>query len=232
MSDNGKLIVPGSKGKKRVLISVPNMGWINKFVVHDLIHMLSDTRQHSIAIFPTHIPYENNLNHIVKEFVSGEQDFWLNIDADNPPACNPLDLVELDLDIVGLPTPVWQWYGRPKERPVYWSGYDWKEGGGGFTEHEQKKGLQKVDAIGTGCFLVAQRVFHAPLLRKGAFLRIWNEDGTVKKGNDIAFCERATKAGFEIYCHYDYPCMHFKELELSEVTRAFQGLYEPVEAEE
>jgi len=207
----------------RVIISVPNTGWIHKHVTMSVIRILSDTRHATNVIFPTHNPYENNLHHILKDFIGGEYDFWLNIDSDNPPMKNPLDLIEYDQDIIGLPTPVWH-SQKTGDRPVYWNGYD--RVGEAYKEHEPRVGLQKVDAIGTGCFLIARRVFENPEMRKAPFQRQYYEDGCVHKGNDISFSERAHAQGLGIWCHYDYPCMHFNELELNETVGAFRSLYE------
>jgi hypothetical protein len=210
----------------KVLISLPNTGWIHKHVFSAAVGLLQDPRHEVKLIRPTHNPYENNLHHIVNEFVARESDFWINIDADNPPMENVLDLVYLDLDVVGCPTPVWHFTDKVKgERPVYYNAYDYV-GEEGYKEHLPHEGLQEVDAVGTGCFVVAARVFQDPEMRKAPFQRQWKEDGTVHKGNDISFCERAKTQGFRIFCDYDYPCMHFNELELNEVVRAFQGVYE------
>lgn len=206
--------------RRKVLISVPNTGWIHKSVAFALLKLQLDQRHDLTIILPTHNPFENNLHHIVNDFIAGEYDFWLSIDSDNPPLNNPLDLVEMDRDIIGLPTPVWHYTGKPGERPIYWNAYDKAEGG--YAEHQEKFGLQKVDAIGTGCFLVSARVFLHPEMQKGAFTRKLLQDGRVDRGNDISFCERARGQGFEIYVHYDYPCMHFQELDLTEVIRALQ----------
>lgn len=174
--------------------------------------------------FPSNKPYENNLHHIVNAFMAGDYDFWLSMDADNPPQNNPLDLVELDKDIIGLPTPIWHYTQKPKERPIYWNAYDYVPGKGAYREHQTRKGLQRVDAIGTGCFLISRRVFEDPEMRNGPFTRKLNLDGTVDRGNDISFCERARERGFEIYCHFDYPCNHFSEVELNEVSQAIMGM--------
>ena len=210
----------------KVLLSIPNTGWIHKLVTMAAIKMLKDGRHETHLITPTHTPYENNLHHIVNDFVSMEFDFWVNVDSDNPPINNPLDLIEFDLDIVGLPTPVWHFTDKiPGERPLYWNAYQYV-GEEGYKEHQLREGLQFVDAIGTGCFIVSRRVFEHAQMRKAPFQRQYNEDGTVHKGNDISFCERAKECGFDVWCHYDYPCMHFNELELTEVVKAFKGLYE------
>jgi len=61
-------------------------------------------------------------------------------------------------------------------------------------------------------------------MQKGAFTRKLNPDGTVDKGNDISFCERAREAGFGIFAHFDYPCDHMCEISLLECIRAINGL--------
>ena len=208
----------------KILVSVPNTGWIHKSVVSVLLKLQLDGRYKLNIILPTHNPYENNLHHIVADFMGHDEQFWLSIDADNPPLNNPLDLVELDKDIVGLPTPVWHYVGKDGERPIYWNAYDYV-GVDGYREHPTKDGLQRVDAVGTGCFLIARRVFEDDVMRMAPFERELNSDGTVHKGNDISFCERARRRAFEIYAHYGYPCRHFSELDLTEVIEAHQRVH-------
>lgn len=211
--------------KTGILVSVPTGdGWIHKHVCMATDRILTDHRYRVRLIRSTWNPFENNLHHIINDFMRGDEAYWLNIDADNPPMKNPLDLVALDKDIIGCPTPVWHYEGKQNERPIYWNAYKKKEGTDGYTEWMPREGLQKVDAIGTGCLLIARRVFANQEMRKGAFTRKLNADGTVDKGNDISFSERATEQGFEIWAHFDYPCLHFNELELNEVVRAFKGL--------
>lgn len=209
----------------KILISIPNESWIHKHCVFALLKLQQDKRYHTTFILPTHRPFENNLHHIVVDFIKGDYDFWLSFDSDNPPIDNPLDLVALDKDIIGFPTPVWHYKGKDKERPLYYNAYKYVAEQDAYTEWPIREGLQKVDAIGTGCFLVARRVFENPEMQKGVFTRKLHPDGRVERGNDISFCERAREQGFEIYAHYDYPCNHFNELELNEVVRAFTGLY-------
>jgi hypothetical protein len=212
--------------KKRVLVTIPNTGYIHKLVSLATNRLIVDRDHLCTIIYPTHNPYENNLHHIVNDFMKGEYDFWLNIDSDNPPINNPLDLVKFDLDVIGLPTPVWHFTGEKKgERPIYENVYRSVPEEDGYTEWNVKEGLQRVDAVGTGCVLYARRVFENSQMRKAPFQRTYNEDGTVHKGNDISFCEKAKREGFQIFAHYDYRCQHFNDLELHEVGGAFHGLY-------
>jgi hypothetical protein len=207
----------------KVLITVPCLHWVQKHVVHRLLLLQQDQRYATTFQMPSNKPFENNLHHIVKDLLAGDWDFWLSMDADNPPSQNPLDLIALNKDIIGLPTPIWHYTGKEGERPIHWNAYDWDGKAGAYREHTDRDGLQRVDAIGTGCFLAHRRVFeHGDM--KAPFQRTYFEDGTVEFGNDLAFSQRATKAGFEIYAHYDYPCDHFNEVSLNEVARAIKGL--------
>lgn len=210
----------------RILVTVPNLHWIHKTVVAVLMRLQQDQRYDLRFEFPSNKPFENNLHHIVKMFRESDCQFWLSIDDDNPPTNNPLDLVELDKDVIGLPTPIWHFTDTPGERPVYWNGYDYDSSVDGYREHMERDGLQRVDAIGTGCFLVHRRVFGHPAMQCGAFTRKLHADGTVHKGNDLSFCERVRRAGFEIYCHYDYPCNHLSEVDLDNVVKGMRNLYE------
>ncbi|MCP4257962.1 MAG: hypothetical protein GY774_10605 [Planctomycetes bacterium] len=206
---------------KKVLITVPNKGWVHKLVSLATNKLLSDRRYDSNLIYPTHSPFENNLHHIINDFIAGDYSYWLSIDADNPPMNNPLDLIELDKDIIGLPTPVWHFSGKiPGERPWYENVYKYVPEADAYKEWSIKQGCQEVDAIGTGCFIISRRVFDHSDMRKGAFTRKLNPDGTVDRGNDISFCERAKEAGFKIFAHFDYRCQHFNEIELHELIRA------------
>lgn len=209
----------------KVLVSIPNTGWIHKHTAFVALRLANEKRHEVNIIMPTHNPFENNLHHIIVDLLKGDYDYWLTIDADNPPINNPLDLIDLDKDIIGLPTPVYHFTGKIKgERPYYFNAYDYVEGEDAYREHKEMKGLQKVDAVGTGCVLFKRRVFEHPNMQNGCFTRKLKENGCVDKGNDISFCERARENGFEIYAHYDYMCRHFNEIELSEMILAFNEI--------
>lgn len=212
--------------KKSVYVAVPTEGNIHKLVSLALLKMQHDTRYRLRIAHPSHSPSDNNRHHIFNDFLAGGEDYLLMIDSDNPPINNPLDLIEMDRDIMGFPTPVWHFTGKIKgERPIYENVYKYVPDEDAYTEWPIKDGLQKVDAIGTGCILIARRVLEHPGMRKGANQRTLNEDGTVNKGGDIMFCETARQCGFNVYAHYNYRCQHFVELELQEVARAFGELY-------
>ena len=204
-----------------VLVSVPNMNWIQKHVCMATDRILMDRRYAVNIIRPTHKPYENNLHHILNEFMDGTYSHWLNIDADNPPMRNPLDLIELNLDIVSMPTPIIFFTGQ--DAPVYWNAYKTKNDG--YIPWPVMEDLQEVDATGSGAVLYSRKVFENPEMRKAPFQRTFYPDGTVEKGCDIAFSERAKAQGIKIHAHYGYPCRHFNEVDAHEMTQEFKRYY-------
>lgn len=216
---------PEASPLKSVLVTITNEQWIHRGVVHKIMLLMQDPRYKLHIIMPYITPYENNLHRIVNTFMASKCEFWLNIDSDNPPMDNPLDLIELDLDIVGCPTPVWHFTNTiENEKPIYENVYKYVSNKHAYTEWIDKDGLQEVDAVGTGCILISRRVFENPEMRKAPFRRKLNPDGTVRRGTDISFCERAKKNGFIVHAHYDYRCQHHNELELNEIMNAFYKL--------
>lgn len=174
--------------------------------------------------FPVDRPYEQNQNAIAQYVLKHGYEFWISIDSDNPPQKNIIDLVFLNKDMIGCPTPVWKYIQGKGERPYMWNTYDYLPEQDAYKEHGPKEGLQKMDAVGTGCFVIHERCLSHSSLRKGPFTRIINSDGLVYKGNDISFCERLRKAGFEIFAHYNYPCHHFTTIDLIDVAKSIGEL--------
>lgn len=211
----------------KVLVSFPTGDrWVHTENVQALLRMCYEVKELGLEeitpIFPRHRPFENNLHHCVKTLLAGEWDYWLTIDADNPPKKNPLELVVLGKDIIGCPTPIWRCVNY-ETWPWYWNAYDMRPDGTGYQPHPPGRGLQEVDAVGTGCVLFHRRVFEHADLRHGAFQRTFHDDGTVNFGNDLAFCQRAKQAGFQVFTHWGYPCDHKVEVPMLELINAVNG---------
>ncbi len=206
------------KRKPRVLLTVCSMGWIHRSIMPQIIWAAKDTRVAQCDYnFPVDGLYETKMNCMAKEVIDQEYDFWLNIDDDNGPTKNCLDLLELDLPVVGFPTPIWKDDGDPEKAPFMYNACDEVPAHTGeptkYIQHFPLEGLQVVDAVGSGCMLVARRVLLA--LKFPMFVRMHNEDGTdITKGPDYYFCEQVRKAGFEVHAHFRYNCNHIKEVEL------------------
>lgn len=207
--------------KPSVLIAIPNMGWIHREVVQKAMLLSQDDRCISQIILPKHAPYAHNRAKITEQFLSQNFDWLLTIDDDNPPQKNPLDLIPLNLDVIGFPTPVW--HNNGEGFPFYWNAVD--EVMGGWQEHNPKEGLQEVDAVGSGCMLIARRVLE-DLKDEHPWMRTWDERGFAVEGLDYVFCRKAKKKGYRIWTHYGYPCAHYKEIEMIEMIEGMSRVKE------
>lgn len=220
---------------KKVLIAIPSQGWIHQSMVMPLIRIWNDQRyQKTFLVLPRSrcTSVEAARQSIQVQFLKSDCDYLLSMDHDNAPLKNPLDLIELGKDIIGCVTPTWNYsIVRPavdkNTPPIRWNAFDqkWDEEiqRKRYVEHTPREGLQKVDAIGTGCFLAARRVFEA--IKDIPWTSIAKDDGSIFKGEDILFSERVREKGFEIYAHFDYTCSHFNELEIGMIKEAFEHYY-------
>jgi len=207
--------------RPKVLITIMNQSWIHKSCIFSLVRLLKDQRVDSKYLLPTRNPYVSGLNEMVKHVLENEYDFWISFDDDNPPVNNIIDLVFLDLDIVGCPTPVWA-NMKKGDYPIYFNALNEDKEHDGWKPVVVAGGLKEVDAIGSGCMVLSRRVLQQ--MDKPLFFRKWDENGIAVKGHDYEFCRKAKDKGFKVYTHFDYPCLHFHELEINEIGNAFEDL--------
>jgi len=198
------------------------MKWSWQFMTDDRFVVTQAVRQGA--------PLENNQHQTIKHFLEEEYDFWLSIDADNPPMRNPLELCVFDYDIVTCPTPIHKW---KKENvgacPFVLNGFTSAPEKDAYVEAHPRQAIQEVDAIGGGCMMIARRVFEHPDLQYQPFARKADPDGIYNRGNDLSFCERAKEAGFKVWAHYGYQCDHFRPVSMHSVWQAFDAWYKNLE---
>lgn len=217
------------KWGRRVWISILNQGDMRPELANWLLKM-SRHPLHQIHIeYPNAKPIANNRNQIRKRMLASNYDFLLMIDNDIVPTRNPLGLVALDKDVLGLPCASWNPAVNP-EMPLYWVIME-------YVDKEQRHrpatmnpnaGLTKLDAkgkpigaVGTGAILIARRVLEAV---QAPFERFWDEDGIQQMGLDFAFCFKARQLGFEVWTHLDYLCGHHVTLNLLDVNRSLMRM--------
>lgn len=191
--------------RQTVYLAIPNTDWIHKHVMERAIAILQDPRYQVTMQLPTWKPIEHARARIHEEAVRSKFDWLVTMDADNPPMNNPLDLIELNLDMVGLPTPVYQaGNGVGLNAMKYIPGED------GWLDWPVKEGLQEVDAVGFGCVVISRRVLVATL-GKHAWDRETDDNGFTTCSEDFAYCKRVRAAGYRVWAHFDYMCEHYKE---------------------
>ena len=211
--NRGGLYKLRQKWGKKVWVSVLNQGDIRVGLANLLQHM---TRHHLHRVsleYAMAAPIAHNRNQIVKRFLESDSDYLLMIDSDTVPERNPLDLVIMDKDVVGLPTPVWDVSTYP-EFPIYINVMRSREHQYVPWILKGNEGLLEVDAVGTGCMLIRREVLERV---RAPFERFWDEDGIQVMGLDWAFCRKAKAEGFGIYTETSYTCSHWKTIDLAQV---------------
>lgn len=77
------------------------------------------------------------------------------------------------------------------------------------------KGLRRVAGVGTGCILIRRTVLEQiefPWFRWG---ESWDGTNYEHWSDDLEFCNRAGKLGFEIWAHGDVRCGHVKPVDIA-----------------
>ena len=225
----------------KVMLTIPNTGWIHFTVVKAMLGIYADSRLNISLLMPTKQPSEHNRNYIVTRFLDSDNQYLISIDSDNPPMSLMTDLVFEDKDIIGLSTTIWKLLAHQLGKyPLELNGYMYHEKTReiegeivkGHKQNTDATGIKEVDAIGTGCFIVARRVFEHPEMQKGCFLRSYDEKGIPILGSDLAFCKKAKESGFKIWCSYDHVCVHIKEMSLREMAHGFGSWADPPKQKE
>ncbi len=190
----------------KIVVSIPNTGTIRSELVVKLVTWLRESPYTVIFESSNLQPIEHNRNVIVQRFLKTDADMLLQIDSDNVPLQNPLNLVEYNKDIISCP--VWSYSSGVKFLNVFKENKD-------ETliplRQEELHGLSKIDATGTGIILCSRKVFETI---KRPFERLYDENGIAILGLDLYFSQKAKEAGFKIYTHGDYIAKHYKTIEI------------------
>lgn len=76
-------------------------------------------------------------------------------------------------------------------------------------------GLQKVDAVGTGCIMIERKVLEE--MKVPPFTTEYNGEGIKYRGEDLNFCYQAKLIGIETYVDFKLECKHIKSCNLLEL---------------
>lgn len=86
---------------------------------------------------------------------------------------------------------------------------------------DDKAGLVKADAVGTGAILTDRKVLKEFMDDSSPpFLNYYDDEGNRKEGLDLAFCRRARERGYDVWAHLDYEYSHMVEMDLKQVHNA------------
>lgn len=193
----------------KVLIALPcgHEEGIHHQVVGTLCQIILANKKHKIDTYISAMRgIGEHRNVIVKYFLKGDYDFLLMIDSDNPPPTNVLDLVDLNLPVIGLPTPI-QMSPIKGITEMFWNIFE-----DDFPIKTKGDGLQEVQMVGSGVMLIRRDVLEKI---KNPFTTKRNEADLRIVGTDTAFCKRCKQHDIKVYTHWDFKCKHFKQIDLS-----------------
>ena len=190
----------------KIYFSILNQGCINDELCIKLPRWLKECPYQVYTESSKDRPIENNRNKITQRFLRSDCTHLLQIDCDNIPARNPLELIEFKKDIISCPVPIYS------ANTVFLNVFKLDNDGSLIPlKKEENEGLTKIDATGTGCIMCSRQVLETI---KKPFERQYNEDGIETLGLDLFFSQKAREAGFKIYTHFGYISKHDKEINL------------------
>jgi len=194
--------------KPKVLVTIIQQGWVRTELLPKLLEMSKDPRITISTLFINKRPYEDALNTALKEAREGSFDFLISFDHDNVPTRNPIDLIFIGKDVIGMPYPTYRLNGDGSIEMALLAMN--KQANGEYLDHKVRDGLQEVDAVASGALVISKKVIDSGV----HFARKWGEDGFSKTGIDFHFCEKTKENGFHIFSHFGFPASHYKELDL------------------
>jgi hypothetical protein len=194
----------------KVYVAVATLGWLRQEVAYHLIGLTHDDR-YAIdvsGLFVFGRPLECARHMIINNCLETDADFLLMIDSDVVPRGNPLDLVELDLDVVAMACPIW----RPGSVPPVVLNATPVDGS--TTVRPADGPLVEVTQASTGGILIARRVLEHPDMAN-PFGTEFGEDGVTVADDDVSFYRKARGAGFRIWLSLAHYFGHVKDVDIS-----------------
>lgn len=205
----------GLPEKFKVFIAVLQCGWITTELGIRMFELLHDSR---FVVKWFHINRkgtENAHNEAVRLFLRTDYDYLLILGDDTPPPSDYLDLVLLDKPVIcGI---CWQW--RVDHLLHLAKKFDPKQDAYYAIPVHEYDGLVEIDAIGSAGMLIKREVLEKV---KQPFLPEYNEEGTIYRGCDFAFCKKVKDAGFSIWVHTGYQICHYTEVNLKQLNKYLQ----------
>ena len=210
-----------SKDKRlKVMVNILHTGTIHAGLESKAIGWMSEYRdKYNFELFlPTARPIPNNRNTIVRDFLAGDWDILFMFDDDVLPMVNPFSMLRHDKDVCGgvypgRSTKGYNFHVFMLDKKQYPERAFWN-----FVPPEKREGLQKIDAVATGCVAVKRHVLEK-MIKKGMapFEELFDKEGTMLTSDDMAFCLKCMKMKIDVYADWNVMCDHFKETSLLQV---------------
>ncbi len=203
----------GTRSRNRVCISIVTKGSIRAETTQWLLRAFAQLAPDvEVDIVNDPRPLEHARNLQVHRFLATDCTHLFLLDSDCVPAERTVErLLALDLPIVTAPH-LTEVKGEVGPMVV-------DRAPGGYRQHLPLEGLQKVDACGGSGLCIRREVLEK--LGPPWFRFLMDEQGLLVKGEDFYFCERAYKAGYEVWADLDLIQEHIKDrrITVAQITR-------------
>jgi hypothetical protein len=195
----------------KIFIGIPTVD--GKIMAELAVRILGWTENHAISVNyqPFSIPHDNARNILVKRFLESDCTHFLGIDSDVVPPADTIDrLLTTDKDVVVGITHRFNatengYEVTPTTFMLNNDNYD-------VTYNYTLDPLMNIDGCGTGCFLAKRKVFETI---KRPFQFIYNDDGTIRRSEDLVFCDKLREHRFELWANNLVVCKHIKQVDVS-----------------
>ncbi len=214
---------------KNIVVAIPNRSASSQ-ISAGLAHWIDqvgeegtmpETGDFSVKVSFSYMqPVDANRNKMVKDFLKDEDNEWLfMVDNDVVPPEDALQMIDYGEKVVsgtvtikkeGVPQPV---IVKQREDGKFRS-VELEEF---YEEVDDETGLIEVDGVGTGVLLVHRSVLEE--MKPPWFRFIYNEDGTLKLGEDFFFGQKLRDLGVPMYVSTEHVCSHFRKVDLTEFAQ-------------
>ena len=215
----------------RIMVSVLSLhertGWIHPKLAAEIVRMaLASGPRYEMRYVPMHgvYPVSAARNRIVtNNFLPSKADWLCMFDNDIGPPENVIKVIlsaPPRADIVILPC--WVWCSEKQALRCFGDLRMVKGKPQMFLRACQTGGWQEGGAGGSGAIFIRRRVFKK--LKKPYFKFLYDHDEEATVGEDIYFTSKARRAGCRIFTNLDYPCSHYRTIDLAEVNAGMDSL--------
>jgi GT2 family glycosyltransferase len=212
---------------KNIVLAIPNRSSSSQINAElaNFIHKVGEEQMPESGDYELKVnfsylqPVDANRNKMVKNFLENEDNEWmLMVDNDVVPPGDILQMVDCGEKVVsatvtvkkqGVPHPVIvKQRDDGKFRRITMEEYH---------DEISDEGLVEVDGVGTGCLLIHRSVFEE--MSPPWFKFVYNEDGTLKLGEDFYFGQRLRQMNQPMYVSSEFVCSHYRKTDLTEFAQ-------------
>ena len=203
---------------KKIFIAIPTTGNIRIELLSFLLNITHNPNYLIKIDVTTSGDICNNRNYLTDRFLQTDSEWLIFIDSDIVPPMNLLDIIDNSKDIISAINFTWK---DNELIPLIMK----KEKMGYKLDQDiinRKENSLRVDAVGLGCFIIKREVFKKINLPYFEF--IYDKKGILINGEDFNFCEKAKKAGFDIWIDKRFITNHFNIVNLKAINNMLGDL--------